>query len=93
MFKYKWKHFQVPICQPDKIQCVKEITVLDEKCLNSCEGLYVTSYFKSKIGEESFSDFWVKVEDDYMKYKARKTVKFPKELKGIYILFSPFVQN
>ena len=32
--------------------------------------------------EESFSDFWAKVEDDYMKYKSRKAVNFPDELKG-----------
>ena len=51
--------------------------------MKSCEGLYVTSYFKSKLGEDSFADFWSKVEDDYMKYKGRKSVNFPDELEGL----------
>ena len=42
----------------------------------------ITSYFKSKMDEESFADFWAKVEDDYMKYKGRETVNFPDEMKG-----------
>ena len=75
--------FQVPICQPDQLQCANEITILDEKCLKSCEGLYVTSYFKSRMDEVSFADFWSKVKDDYMKYKGRKAVLFPDELKGL----------
>ena len=76
----------MPKCQPDQLQCVKEITVEDEKCLKSCEGLYVTSYFKSKLGEDAFADFWSKVKADYMKYKARKTVNFPAELTGIKLI-------
>ena len=70
------------MCQPSKLQCVKKIDVTDEKCGQSCEGLYVTSYFKSKMEEESFADFWSKVKDDYMKFKGRKAVYYPDELKG-----------
>ena len=72
----------MPICQFEELQCVKEVRIEDERCLKTCEGLYVTSYFKSKLGDDSFANFWYKVEDDYMKYKARKTFKFPEELKG-----------
>ena len=72
------------MCQPNQLHCVKSIPIVDEKCKNSCEGLYVTSYFKSKIEEESFADFWSKVEEDYKKYKAIKKVDFPTELKGEY---------
>ena len=70
------------MCQPDKLQCVKEVKIHDEKCLKSCEGLYVTSYFKSKIEEDFLTDFWAEVEDDYMKYKKRQVVNFPDDLKG-----------
>ena len=73
---------QVPLCKPKDLQCVEKVKVIDEKCRKSCEGLYVTSYFKSQMNEESFADFWAKVEADYMKYKARKAVHFPEELKG-----------
>ena len=70
------------MCLPGKLQCVKNINLIDEKCLKSCEGLYVTSYFKSQLGNKSFDDFWSKVEADYMKYKGRKTVDYTDELKG-----------
>ena len=78
---------QVPICQPENLGCVKGVTVLDEKCKKSCEGLYVTSYFKSRMDEASYANFWSKVRDDYLKYKAREVVTFPDELKGIYPKF------
>ena len=71
------------MCQPDQLQCVKEVTILDKKCLKSCEGLYVTSYFKSKLGEDLFADFWSKVQADYMKYKGRKAVNYPDDMKGL----------
>ena len=71
------------MCQPKNLQCVKEIVVIDEKCRKSCEGFYVTSYFKSKLDEGSFADFWTKVEADYMKYKGIRLVDFPDELKGV----------
>ena len=62
---------------------MNEIAVLDGLCRKSCEGLYVTSYFKSKMDETLFANFWAKVEKDYMKYKARgKTVDFPADLQG-----------
>ena len=64
------------------LQCVKEISVLDEKCTKRCEGLYVTSYFKSRMDDNSFAEFWSKVRNDYMNYKGRNPVLFPKELKG-----------
>ena len=64
------------------MSCVEKIEVIDLKCRRSCEGLYVTSYFKSEMKEDSFDDFWSKVETDYMKYKGRQTVVFPDELTG-----------
>ena len=51
--------------------------------MKSCEGLYVTSYFKSKLGEDLFADFWSKVQADYMKYKGRKAVNYPDDMKGL----------
>ena len=70
------------MCKPETMQCVKEIEVFDGQCREGCEGLYVTSYFKSEMKEDSFDDFWSKVEADYMQYKGRQTVVFPDELKG-----------
>ena len=71
------------MCQPNELKCVEKIDVIDSKCIKSCEGLYVTSYFKSEMKEDSFTKFWSKVEADYMKYKSRKIVHFPDELNGI----------
>ena len=62
--------------------CVQKVKVIDEKCRKSCEGLYVTSYFKSEMKENSFSIFWSKVEADYKKYKGRQEMTFPEDLKG-----------
>ena len=70
------------MCKPDKLQCVKKINVIDGQCIKGCEGLYVTSYFKTKMNEETFSEFWSKVEDDYKKYKGRKDFDFPYELRN-----------
>ena len=76
---------QVPICQPDQLQCVKNVNIIDDKCISACEGLIVTSYFKSKMEESTFADFWTKVEADYMKYKSRAHhVNFPEEFKGLH---------
>ena len=63
------------------------VELIDDKCQKSCEGLYVTSYFKSEMNKDSFANFWSKVEVDYMKYKGRKAVNFPEELKGFSIFF------
>ena len=72
------------MCHPNRLQCVKQVAKFDGKCRKNCEGLYVTSYSKSKLNEDSFSDFWSKVEDDYMKFKSRMSVNFPDELKGVF---------
>ena len=44
--------------------------------------MIVSSYFKTAIEEESFSEFWAKIEADYMKYKSRVKINFPGKLKG-----------
>ena len=70
------------MCKSDKMKCVKETTILDEKCLKNCAGLYVTSYFKSKMEWESVADFWAEVRDDYNNFKGLRAVTFPGKLKG-----------
>ena len=77
-------HEKIPLCMPKQLKCAKEVELIDKNCKKSCEGLYVTSYFKSQMNEDSFADFWSKVRYDYMKYKIRKDVDFPKELRGSY---------
>ena len=62
---------------------MEKIDVMDLNCRRSCQGLYVTSYFKSELKEDSFSKFWSEIKADYMQYKGRQTVKFPDELKGM----------
>ena len=73
------------MCQPSELQCVNEIEVVDLKCRKSCQGLYVTSYFKSVMEENSFAKFWSKVEADYKLYKGRQAVDFPNDLKGFFL--------
>ena len=73
---------QIPLCQSDELECVEQIDVIDTECRKSCEGLYVTSYFKSEMKENSFSIFWSKVEADYKKYKGRQEMTFPEDLEG-----------
>ena len=70
------------MCKPGQLKCVEDVEIIDEKCKSSCEGLIVTSYFKSKMEESTFADFWSKVEKDYLRYKVRKGVDFHQDLKG-----------
>ena len=76
------------MCQTNQLQCVKEVAIIDGECRKGCEGLYVTSYFKSKMDANSFNEFWKKVKDDYMKYKGRKNVSFPDDMKGMFSIES-----
>ena len=53
-----------------------------DQCVQGCEGLYVTSYFKTRLEQSSFSSFWSEVEQDYDNYKGKTSINFPEELKG-----------
>ena len=38
----------LPLCTPDKIECVRNLETKYEECLPQCSGLWVNSYNKDK---------------------------------------------
>ena len=68
--------------EDSELECITHVPVIDRDCLEGCQGLYVTSYFKSKLEENDFATFWSKVDKDYDKYKEKATVNFPEKMKG-----------
>ena len=73
---------QAPMCQPKQLQCVKEVKIQDHSCFKSCEGFYVNSYFDYALTNDSYKDFWSKVEADYDKYKLKQKFIVPFFLTG-----------
>ena len=85
--------FQVKLCESSEtLQCVKNVDIVDNTCLKSCEGLYVTSYSKTELTDSAFANFWAKVEYDYNQYKAKEPIEYPSALRGIILdkISSPY---
>ena len=74
--------FQEPLCSVNQMDCVKKINMSDERCEKSCQGIYVTSYYKNEK-LQSVEKVLPQLMKDYNKYK--RTSKFPPEVKGKYI--------
>ena len=75
---------EVDICEPQKHSCVDQVDFpdADSGCLKSCEGLYVTSYFKTPIDEESLSRITDTFKNEYRIYKDQAYVASPDDLEG-----------
>lgn len=65
---------------PEKMSCVKDISVTDKDCLNSCDGLFITSYEKKEFDADQVGVILSLVNDDYEKYKAMGLPKYPPSL-------------
>ena len=59
------------------MKCVKKIPVIDNECLSSCEGLYITSYEKKEFEEDEVEKILSLVSYDYEKYKAKGLQTYP----------------
>ena len=59
----------MPMCRPDQLECTRNLTVDNSKCLYPCEGLY-TKYIKTDIKDTLKKEFLGKVMDDYEQYKG-----------------------
>ena len=73
------------------MECVKTVPVDDESCLNNCEGLYVTTYDKSRIdwGETShvFEKLKTSLEKLYLNLTRIEKVDYPTYLSGkLYLI-------
>ena len=75
----------LPLCTPDKIECVRNLQTKYEECLPQCSGLWVNSYNKIKtfsvgnsvgLGEKKIRD----LSKHYWNYKG--FYEFP-SYKGI----------
>ena len=68
---------------PQMMKCVKNITINEKDCLNSCEGLFITGFERREFEEDQDKRIKSLVNDDYEKYKAEGLPEFPYPIKGI----------
>ena len=45
--------FQTPLCTASNLECLSNVKVDNQNCLQKCSGLMVTSYDQQEIGYES----------------------------------------
>ena len=69
---------QTPVCAPEQMECVANISIESQDCLNKCSGLQVASFDASK--KYQLEKFLSKLSTDYWNYKG--FFKFPAEFKG-----------
>ena len=74
--------FQWDLCPPERLGCVKNISVTDNECLNSCEGLYITGFERRKFNKDKLEALLSKVEEDYELYKAGGIMKYSNNMGG-----------
>ena len=67
---------------PQMMKCVKNITINEKDCLNSCEGLFLTGIERREF--EEVNKILSLVTEDYEKYKAKGLPKNPYSMKGEY---------
>ena len=70
---------QTPLCTPEKISCVQNITIEETQCLHECSGLIVNSYIKNEEPTD-MDEILAPVLEDYAKYKG--LTPFPPEIRG-----------
>ena len=72
-------YFQDPICKPDQLKCVGKVKSNYPMCIKSCDGIMITSYFKSEL-DGDLHDSMLETMKAYNNYK--KWFKFPSAIKG-----------
>ena len=75
--------FQWKVCSPDELECVKMISVSDNDCLNSCEGLFITGFDRREYEPDEVKDIMSLVMEDYEFYKSGGNFTDPKKFGGI----------
>ena len=73
---------KVDICEPKQISCVEKIALTNNECQRPCQGLYVTSIFKTPIDESEFSNVFEIFKRDYRTYKDQSYVASAENLGG-----------
>ena len=71
------------MCPPEKLSCVKNISVSDKNCMNKCGGFYITGYERLEFEEDQVKTILSKIEDDYEFYKSGENLKLPVKIGGI----------
>ena len=64
------------MCHPDQLPCVKNISVDDNDCVQSCEGVFITGYDRRDFDEHTRKLILSKVKVEYGKYKADESLTF-----------------
>ena len=45
-------NIQVPLCAPEKLKCIRNVTVDNSNCLQTCSGMLITSYTVEEIEKQ-----------------------------------------
>ena len=85
-FNFKWN-----ICTPEQLQCVKDVPVSENDCLNKCDGLIIKGFDRREFEQNQVDEIFAKVKDDYEKYKSGANLKLPASVGGNY--YSSFLSS
>ena len=79
----------MPLCTPDQMECMRNITIDEAKCGQKCSGLLVPSYYKDNVKNEdwirSFHSNKSALHEAYWKYKG--FYKFPSAFESRFIIY------
>ena len=75
---------QAPLCTPNLLSCVHNVTVDTSMCVHKCNGMMLTSFFKSDFDAKIKSYIPLEI-TAYKKYKKRFKPKTSSPIKGTYI--------
>ena len=67
---------------PEKLKCVRNISITDNDCLNKCDGLFITGYDRLDFEADQVEQILAIVKTDYEFYKSGGSLKLPEELGG-----------
>ena len=69
-------YFEVQMCPPAQLKCVKNISVDEHNCLQSCEGLFITGYDRRGFNDVQKWKILSKISKEYSDYKANKSIEY-----------------
>ena len=64
------------MCKPAQLNCVETISVDDNNCLQSCEGLFITGYERREFNDVQKRKILSKITEEYKNYKANESIRY-----------------
>ena len=72
--------FKDPVCAPEQLECVGNVSYNTSKCIKPCNGMMIISYSKSEFNN-NLKNYMAASIDSYRNYK--KYFKYPFGIKGM----------